>query len=282
MSETALVAGGISIMPPSAENMQLSMLLWGDSGSGKTTLAATAPGTKLYLLFDPGGDLSLAGRVDVLVLDLSSESSTKVMAQFRAADPYNLGKILQERPDIETVVVDSMTALSYVALQEAVARAGGSKISIEQPGMQGYTYRNALMLRITVAIMRICSLHKKHLILVTHEGNADRNTEGVITSVTMALSDGVANQVGLRFNEVWHVTDTGTEHRIAVRPCRLRKPMKTRLFSADKPEFEWRFNPDTLVGEGIADWYHEWQKGTGKRLPLPTRVSATTSKGAKK
>jgi septin family protein len=63
MSETALVAGGISIMPPSAENMQLSMLLWGDSGSGKTTLAATAPGTKLYLLFDPGGDLSLAGRV---------------------------------------------------------------------------------------------------------------------------------------------------------------------------------------------------------------------------
>jgi septin family protein len=100
MSEAALVAGGISIMPPSAENMQLSMLLWGDSGSGKTTLAATAPGTKLYLLFDPGGDLSLAGRVDVLVLDLSAESSTKVMAQFRAADPYNLGKILQSDPTL--------------------------------------------------------------------------------------------------------------------------------------------------------------------------------------
>jgi hypothetical protein len=175
-----------------------------------------------------------------------------------------------------------MTALSYIALQEAVSRAGGAKISIEQPGMQGYTYRNALMLRITVAIMRICSLYKRHLILVTHEGSADRNLEGVITSVTMALSEGVANQVGLRFNEVWHVTDTGTEHRIAVRPCRLRKPMKTRLFSADKPEFVWHYNPDTLVGEGIADWYHVWQEGTGKRLPLPTRVSATTSKGAKK
>jgi hypothetical protein len=83
------------------------------------------------------------------------------MAQFRAADPYNLGKILQERPDIETIVVDSITALSYIALQEAVARAGGSKISIEQPGMQGYTYRNALMLRITVAIMRLCSLRSQ-------------------------------------------------------------------------------------------------------------------------
>jgi hypothetical protein len=208
--------------------MQLSMLLWGDCGSGKTTLASTAPGTKLYMLFDPNGHVSLAGRSDVLVIDLSAESPTKVMAQFRAADPYNLGKVLQERPDIETIVVDSITALSYIALQEAVSRAGGSKISIEQPGMQGYTYRNALMLRITVAIMRLCSLHKRHLILVTHEGNADRDPEGHITSVTMALSEGVANQVGLRFNEVWHVTDTGTEHRIAVRPCRMRKPMKTR------------------------------------------------------
>jgi hypothetical protein len=269
-------------MPPSAEHMQLSMLLWGDCGSGKTTLASTAPGTKLYMLFDPNGHVSLAGRSDVLVINLSAESPTKVMAQFRAADPYNLGKVLQERPDIETIVVDSITALSYIALQEAVSRAGGAKISMEQPGMQGYTYRNASMLRITVAVMRICSLHKRHLILVTHEGTGERDPEGHITSVTMALSEGVANQVGLRFNEVWHVTDTGSEHRIAVRPCRMRKPMKTRMFSADKPEFVWHYNPDTQEGDGIADWYRVWQSGEGKRMPLPTRVSATTSKGAKK
>jgi hypothetical protein len=281
MNET-LVAGGISIMPPTAEDMQLSMLLWGDSGSGKTTLAATAPGIKLYLLFDPNGDLSLAGRSDVLVLNLSGESSAKVIAQFRAADPYNLSKILTARPDIETVVIDSMTALSYVALQEAVAKAGGSRISLEQPGMHGYTYRNALMLRITVSIMRVCSLYKRHLILITHEGSGDRDQEGNVTSVTMALSEGVANQVGLRFNEVWHVSDTGTEHRIAVRPCRLRKPMKTRLFSANKPEFVWHYDPDTQVGDKIADWYRAWQDGGGKKLPLPTRVTETTSRGAAK
>jgi hypothetical protein len=268
MSDT-LTAGGISIMPPTAEHMQLSMLLWGDSGSGKTTLASTAPGTKLYMLFDPGGASSLAGRKDVQVLDLSAEAPSKAMAQFRAADPYNLGKILQDRPDIETIVVDSITALSYIALQEAVARAGGSKISIEQPGMQGYTYRNALMLRITVAIMRLCSLHKRHLILVTHEGNADRDPEGHITSVTMALSEGVANQVGLRFNEVLHLTDTGKEHRIAVRPCRMRKPMKTRMFDGKEAEFIWKYNPDTGEGETIAKWYKQWQEGGGKRIPMP-------------
>jgi hypothetical protein len=95
----------------------------------------------------------------------------------------------------------------------------------------------------------------------------------------MSLSAGVANQVGLRFNEVWHLSDTGTERRIAIRPCRLRKPMKTRLFVNDKPEFVWHYNPETLVGEGIADWYHAWQEGKGKKLPLPARAAQTTSRG---
>src|SRR3954468_16161810 len=100
MSDAALVAGGISIMPPSAENMQLSMLLWGDSGSGKTTLAATAPGTKLFLMLDPGGDLSLTDRDDIAVMPLAHESPTRLISQFATADPFGIGKILKERPDI--------------------------------------------------------------------------------------------------------------------------------------------------------------------------------------
>src|SRR3954464_7474680 len=101
-------------MPPNAAQMQLSMLIWGDSGSGKTTLAATAPGKKLILLFDPGGDLSLAGRKDVLVLNLTNDTPLRIMSQFKSADPYNLSKVLNDHPEIETVMVDSVTALSYV------------------------------------------------------------------------------------------------------------------------------------------------------------------------
>jgi hypothetical protein len=205
-----------------------------------------------------------------------------MMAQFNAADPYGIGKLLAARPDYETVVVDSMTSFAYIALQNAIQHAGGARISIERPGIQGYTYRNASVLRATNTIMRLCMEHKRHLILTTHEGSADRNDEGVIVSVTMALSEGTANAVGLRFNEVWHMSDTGTERRIAVRPCRLRKPMKTRLFNADKPEFVWHYNPDTQIGEGIADWYHAWQEGKGKKLPLPTRATTTTSRGSAK
>ena len=274
--EPQLMGGGIPLTSPRVDNVQLQMLLWGDSGSGKTTLAATAPGTKLFLMLDPGGDLSLADRNDIAVLNLASESPTKLITQFGLADPYGIGKILLLRPDIETVVVDSMTTLAYAALQNSVMF---NKSTIERPGMHGYTYRNASVLRATIAIMRLCAEHKRHLILITHEGAADRNSEGVPISITMALSEGTANQVGLRFNEVWNLSDTGTERRIAIRPCRLRKPMKSRLFVSDKPEFVWHYNADTQQGEGIAEWYHAWQAGGGKKLALPV---ATSSKGVVK
>jgi hypothetical protein len=264
--EPILTGGGIPLTSPRVDNVQLQMLLWGDSGSGKTTLAATAPGTKLFLMLDPGGDLSLADRNDIAVLNLASEPPTKLITQFGLADPYGIGKILMARPDIETVVVDSMTTLAYAALQNSVMF---NKSTIERPGMHGYTYRNASVLRATIAIMRLCAEHKRHLILITHEGAADRNSEGVPISITMALSEGTANQVGLRFNEVWNLSDTGTERRIAIRPCRLRKPMKSRLFQSNQPEFVWSYNADARTGEGIADWYTAWQKGGGKKLPLP-------------
>ncbi len=51
---------------------RVALLLWGASGCGKTTLASTAPGTKLWILFDQDGANSLAGRDDYVVLDLTS------------------------------------------------------------------------------------------------------------------------------------------------------------------------------------------------------------------
>jgi hypothetical protein len=279
MNDTPLMAGTHVISAPTTNDMQLSMLIWGDSGSGKTTLAATAPGNKLFVMLDTGGELSLAGRSDIGVLNLSTERPATMMSQFNTADPFGIGKLLAVHPEFETVVIDSMTTLAYAALQNSVVI---NKSTMERPGMHGYTYRNASVLRATIAMMKLCAEYKRNLILITHEGNADRSDEGVVLSVTMSLSDGVANQVGLRFNEVWHLTDLGTERRIAIRPCRLRKPMKTRLFQSDKPEFIWHYDADNQVGEGIADWYHAWQAGNGKKLPVPSRGVATTSKGGDK
>jgi hypothetical protein len=52
--------------------------------------------------------------------------------------------------------------------------------------------------------------------------------------------------------------------------------MKSRLFVSDKPEFVWHYDADTQQGEGIAEWYHAWQAGGGKKLALPV---ATPSRG---
>jgi AAA domain-containing protein len=273
-----LMAGGFPILSPSVENMQLNMLIWGNSGTGKTTLAATAPGTKLFLMLDPGGELSLASRSDCAILGAAGGTPATVMNQLRAADPFGLGKVFDARPDIETLVVDSMTTLAYIALAEGVTKAGGNS-TIEQPGQNGWGYRNQSLLRVTVNLMRLCAQYKRHLILITHEGPETQNEKGIVTSVRMALSNSVANQVGLRFNEIWHLEDFGTDRRIAIRPARSRSPMKTRMFVADKVEFVWYYNADTNTGEGIADWYHAWQANSGKKLALP---SATTSTGGKK
>jgi len=80
----------------------------------------------------------------------------------------------------------------------------------------------------------------------------------------------MVNQVGLSINEIWWMNDTGKERRIAVRPVRQRKPMKTRMFALDNlGEFLWKYNPDTWTGDGIETWFQQWKAGNGKKIPLP-------------
>lgn len=259
--------GGIPLTRPDATNMRLAMLLWGDAGCGKTTLAATMPGHKLFLQFDPDGALSLTGRDDVSVLDLSNQEPVKMMSEFRGADPYGLRQYLTAHPEVETVIYDSMTTLAYAALREAVLR--NQRSTLEQPGMHGYTWRNSMMLRIATGAMQLTGSLDRNVCFITHESAPERDTEGRVISITLALSEGTANQLGLRLNEVWHVRDDGTQRTIAVRPCRMRKPMKTRLFNATTPEFVWRYNPMSQEGATIEQWFTQWKDGGGKKLAIP-------------
>lgn len=276
----SIVLGGIPIIEPSALAMRLAMLIWGDAGCGKTTLAATAPGTKLFIMFDPDGVLSLSDRADVVVMDMSASNPRTIMAAFRTEDPFTLSRYLSEHPEIETVVVDSVTTLAYMALQEAVA--SNTRSTMEQPGMHGYTWRNASVLRVCSILTKITKKLDRNIIFITHENAPERDAEGRVVSITMALSENTANQVGIFLNEVWWMRDLDGKRSIAVRPCRQRKPMKTRLFTGDAKEFDWHYNPNTLVGEGIADWFHSWQANGGKQIPLPAVAKATTSRGGVK
>lgn len=255
------------IRPPSAQTATLSMLLWGLAGCGKSTLAATAPGKKLWILFDRDGLQSLTHRDDVLVLDLSGETHF-ITQSLKDDNPFGLEKILNEHPEIETVVFDSVSSYSILCAENAVMNVRSA--TVENLGIKGYGHRTALTLRALTALSRLTSRLKRNFICIAHEATPDKNEDGSINFITVALSGNTTNQVSAGISEVWWMSDTGKERRIAVRPVRQRIPMKTRMFAAGAvSEFVWKFDADTWKGEGIADWFQRWKDADGQKIPLP-------------
>jgi hypothetical protein len=188
----SITLGGVKLEQPHAADQRFAGLIWGPAGSGKTVLASTAPGRKLHLCFDPDGELSLADRADVSVLRLYKVNPLTVVGEMRKPDPYNLTRYLTEHPDVETVIFDSMTMFASMALHEAVAanKSGRNKISIEQPGISAYAYRNALVLGTATTMLAVTAKCNRNIIFTTHEGSPDTDEDGHVQSITMILSSG--------------------------------------------------------------------------------------------
>lgn len=269
-----LKLGTIPITAPETTDRRMSMLLWGLPGCGKTVLAGTAPGKKLFLNFDPDGFTSLNNKhVDYLVADMSKAASS-ITERFKEEDPLNLGKLFTEAPEITTLVVDSITSFADMAMQWAVphATAAGIKgISVEDPGFKGYGRKHAWTYAMVMNILRITAKYKKHVIFIAHEDNPTKDSSGVVLHITMMLGSSLAADVPVKISEIWHVSDTEKERRIAIRPCRMRRPMKTRMFLTNKePEFKWTYDADAHTGEGIADWFKRWEANNFMKIALPT------------
>jgi hypothetical protein len=241
------------------------------AGVGKTTLAATLPGKKLLLNFDPGGENSIAYRDDVELLDYSGVGSEQG-DQFRYDDPFKLSTLLE---GYDSLIVDSLTTIGDLALNYGITKhneKGWDGGSIVKPHRDAYGARLNLTLRFATNVLRICQSKGIHVCFCAHEAQPDKDKDGIVQAISLLLGGQLPNQLGLRFSEIWAMYDRpGNKKTIGVRPCRLRTPMKSRMFDVSKvSEFDWDFDPNTGEGETIAEWHQAWLDGGKRKLSPPT------------
>lgn len=267
--------GKYDLVAPASPDARFSGLIWGPSGCGKSTLAATVPGKKkLFLMFDADGERSIAHRNDILTVPLYTDSQA-VVEQFKYPDPLGIEKTLKENPDIEAVIMDSITTFSEAALYHGVTKAAsttkGKSSTIEDPGFSGYGNKNTWTHLMVTNLLRSTARLNRHMVFIAHEGAPDKNSEGAVTEISMILGSNLAKEVPIKISEVWAMYDTGKERRIAIRPSRMRTPMKTRMFdTSGEPEFVLKYDP--LVDsddKAIKGWYEAWKKNNFRKIPLP-------------
>jgi hypothetical protein len=266
--------GGVELTTAKERVKRFSLLLWGSSGSGKTTLAATAPGTKLWISFDHDGTDAITNRDDVLVLDYAPKSD-RVVEEFKEDDPIRITKFLKDHPEVETVVFDSLTAYGNKALSHGILTAQktqkGKYVTIEDPGYSGYGNKNTWTRLCITKLLKATGNLNRNMIFIAHEDKPLLDKEGNVISISIMLGANINQQAAIDFSEIWNLSDTGRVRRIAVRNCRFRQPVKSRMFLTNKePEFEWDYDAIEDTGEGIKDWYQRWIENDGKKIELPT------------
>lgn len=280
---------GSLVVKPAEENVpRLAMLLWGVAGTFKTTIAATAPGKKLWILFDDEGlssvtgvqqqikdehpDLKCAFTEQIYLLDLSHEKNN-IIDKFKRDDGLGLSKLFEAHPDIETVVVDSTTRVSQMALEHMISQGIHRSARLELPGMGSYGGRNALLLRMFKDLMNVTGKYKKNIVFISHEAEPKVNDDGHVLAITMALGGQLPSLTSQQLGEVWYVSDVKGKRSIHLRPFRVYKPMKSRMFdlAPNKPsEFEWKFDINKPDPEyEIATWYNRWKEGNGRKIQVP-------------
>jgi len=253
------------IEKPSDVLSRMTMILWGDAGCGKTTLAATAPGRKLFIMLDPDGDMSIRGINDWDRMYLANHHSADIVKEGMRPDPYNISKVLDA---YDTIIIDSLTKFSEHALHYGVSIS--AKSTQMNPGLNGYGARNICVSNLISNMIRITGLHNKHLIMITHEKDADRNDQGNIVGVSMMLGGQLPNIASKDISEVWNMRDQGGKRYIAIRPERFRSPMKSRMFDmGGATAFEWKYDAAKQTGHTIADWWSTYTSNNYAKLPIP-------------
>lgn len=274
--------GSVEITQGLDAAIRMAILLWGPAGCGKTTFAATSPGDKLWLSLGDNEHVPVAHRKDVFVANLAGLGLDELFNQAQSDNPFGLDQILASNRNIQSVVLDSVTALTFRALQKAVKEGvGGSatfRPSMLAPGQSAYGGRNAIVLEVLTGLLKVTAKHNVHIVIIAHEADPTTVKDGrgndVIDYISIMLGGQLVNNVTLRLSEIWYMSQTisiDSERRLAFRPTRKRRPMKTRMFS-DKAEPEFRIKYDAdLPDKGqmtIASWHQQFMHGGYKKITV--------------
>lgn len=278
-----VLAGGINVTKGPELQTRMAVLLWGAATCGKTTFAATAPGDKLWISFGDNEHVSVANRDDVFVANVADMRWDDLFKHAQSDNPFGLDQYLVEHQNIETVVVDSITAIEYKALQKAVANKVGAgrdfTPTMETPGLSAYGGRNAILLEVMTGLLRVTAKHGVHVIFTAHEAEPTMIKQPgqgeVIDFISVQLGGKLVNNVTWRLSEIWFMSQETTGDRVrklAVRPTRRRKPMKSRMFDQKgDPEFTIEYDADK-PDKGqmtISKFYDAWVDSGYGKIPVP-------------
>jgi len=258
----------VEIKPAIERPTRFSGLLWGPAGVGKTTLACTLPGKKLLVNFDPDGPTSIAGFDNVDVLDYAPLGHSITNTFKDEINPLGIKDIIA---NYDSLIIDSITNATDKSLDAGVASPMAKGTSVERPAPTSYQIRNRLTLKLVKNVLRLTARHNKHCIFIAHQAAPEKNDDGVVLFITVALGGSLPDSVPIDYSEVWALYEVpGKGKHIAIRPCRSRQPMKTRMFTTTgDPEFRWKFDPEAMKGDTIEKWLDLWIKNDKKKIPLP-------------
>lgn len=253
---------------------RLNMVIWGDTKVGKTTYAMSAPGRKLIINLDPDGFSSIMHREDFDVIDLSQYSGKECIENAKKA--VAMIKDWSKDNPLGTVILDSMTTLTYQAVKAAVENGIGKSAkfspTLEVPGLSGWGARNSYVNDICDRILRITNQTNLNCIFIAHTDDPEYDKDGkTIIQQTMMLGAKIRQMTGLRASEIWNITD-GTKRRVFTAPHGVRKPMGSRMFDTAKvKDFDLNYDitkPDLEQECSIASLVKVWRNNGCKKLTV--------------
>lgn len=211
----------MKIEPIGDEEDYLNLLVYGDPGAGKTTFAASAakhPDLGPVLVINvEGGMLSIRTTPGVHATEQIKSTGQVEKLFWRLCDPEDLGKY-------KTVIIDSVTELQTLNLEEIAGKSGRGPDSLE---LQDYG-RSTAQLKHLFRMFRDLPKHVIFTALVRREYPEKAKMTAQPTDVRPALTGKLCQSTMGYMDAVWYMyVDSEGDHKIITSPVGVYKA-KTR------------------------------------------------------